>query len=58
MKVGIDLGTTNSAIAYVNQDGQPEIIANSEGERSTPSSYTFEKQNQSNDCDTHPSRYF
>ena len=34
--VGIDLGTTNSAIAYM-VGGRPEIIPNSEGGRITPS---------------------
>jgi len=34
--VGIDLGTTNSAIAAVTGD-EPEIIPNSDGERTTPS---------------------
>lgn len=42
MRVGIDLGTTNSAIAYINNDGQPEIVPNREGERTTPSVILYE----------------
>lgn len=34
--IGIDLGTTNSAVAFV-EGGQPQIIENSEGARTTPS---------------------
>lgn len=40
--VGIDLGTTYSAIAYVNRHGKPEILANREGERITPSVVMFD----------------
>ena len=40
---GIDLGTTNSAIAFVNDDGRPEIIANSDNERVTPSVVYFDE---------------
>lgn len=40
--VGIDLGTTFSAIAYVNQHGKPEVIPNREGDRTTPSVVFFE----------------
>lgn len=42
MIIGIDLGTTNSAIAYVNESGNPEIINNREGDRVTPSVILFE----------------
>jgi molecular chaperone DnaK len=40
--VGIDLGTTFSAIAYINQHGKAEIIPNREGERITPSVVLFD----------------
>lgn len=43
MIVGIDLGTTNSAISYIDENGNPVIIPNREGERTTPSVIYFEE---------------
>ncbi|MEC8423019.1 MAG: Hsp70 family protein, partial [Myxococcota bacterium] len=40
--VGIDLGTTFSAIAHVNRHGVPEILHNGEGDRITPSVVLFD----------------
>ena len=40
--VGIDLGTTNSALAYVREDGVPEIVPNGDGDRLTPSVVYFD----------------
>ena len=40
--LGIDLGTTNSAMAYVNEYGRPEVIINSQGGRITPSVVLFD----------------
>ena len=42
MKIGIDLGTTYSAAAYM-KDGKPVVIMNSEGDATTPSVVLFEE---------------
>lgn len=42
--VGIDLGTTMSAIAVLNSVGKPEIIPNKDGDRITPSVIFFESE--------------
>src|SRR5262249_14083394 len=39
--VGIDLGTTNSVVAYRNAYGRPEVIPNREGANVTPSVVYF-----------------
>ena len=44
LAVGIDLGTTYSAIAYVDQHGRQSLIPNSENERLTPSVILFDGQ--------------
>lgn len=41
---GIDLGTTYSAIAFINDFGQPEVTRNREGEEATPSVVFFENE--------------
>ncbi len=44
--IGIDLGTTYSCIAWLNEHGQPVTLPNQEGELSTPSVVFFDEQGQ------------
>ncbi|MET9434996.1 molecular chaperone DnaK, partial [Streptomyces sp. NPDC006551] len=43
--VGIDLGTTNSVVAVL-EGGEPTVVANTEGNRTTPSVVAFGKDGQ------------
>jgi molecular chaperone DnaK len=43
--IGIDLGTTNSCMAVL-EGGEPTVISNAEGGRTTPSVVAFSKDNQ------------
>lgn len=44
--LGIDLGTTYSCIAYIDENNKPVVLKNSEGELTTPSVVFFESENE------------
>ena len=41
---GIDLGTTYSVVAYIDETGRPAVVRNSDGEDTTPSVVYFESE--------------
>lgn len=41
LAIGIDFGTTKTAIAYLDEEGKPKVIPNRRGERITPSIVSF-----------------
>lgn len=45
LAIGIDLGTTFSAIAYIDNAGRPQVVSNVEGDKTTPSVVLIEDGN-------------
>lgn len=46
LAIGIDLGTTNSVVAYINEKGSAEVIKNSNGTTITPSVVLFSSESE------------
>ena len=45
--IGIDLGTTNSVVSYMQADGNWKVIPNPEGKNTTPSVVAFKSSGES-----------
>ena len=44
--LGIDLGTTNSVVSYMQEDGVVKVIPNPEGHNTTPSVVAFKNNGE------------
>ena len=44
--LGIDLGTTNSVVSYMQADGKVKVIPNPEGTMTTPSVVAFKSSGE------------
>jgi molecular chaperone DnaK (HSP70) len=51
--IGIDLGTTNSVVAYADESGTVTVIADENGDRIIPSVVHFEWTETSSSAATH-----
>ncbi len=62
--IGIDLGTTYSVAAYIDDNGQPKVIPNMYGQNTTPSVVLFDEDGETivgmpakNESNSNPSNY-
>ena len=54
--IGIDLGTTNSCVSII-ENGQPKVIENSEGARTTPSIIAYQENGEILAGSDQPTKY-